>query len=51
MERTPNFDNGRTGVTLNAHPPFFEWREHKTARVDGILLQCNNIHVSSLFTK
>ena len=37
IERTPNFDNGRTdelthartGVTLNAPPPFFEWRGHK----------------------
>jgi len=37
LERTPNFYNGRTdartdsqtGVTLNAPPPFFEWRGHK----------------------
>ena len=37
IEWTPNFDNGRTdgrthartGVTLNASPPFFEWRGHK----------------------
>jgi len=41
IERTPNFDNGRTqvrthgqthartGVTLIAPPPFFEWRGHK----------------------
>jgi len=37
IERTPNFDNGRThgrmhaqtGVTINAPPPFFEWRRHK----------------------
>jgi len=33
IERTPNFDNGRThtrtGVTLNAPPPFFERRGHK----------------------
>jgi len=37
IERTPNFDNGRTdgqtharaGVTLNAPPQFFEWRGHK----------------------
>ena len=43
IERTPNFYNGRTdartdertdartGVTLNAPPPFFEWRGHKNA--------------------
>jgi len=37
IERTTYFDNGRThgqthaqtGVTLNAPPPFFEWRGHK----------------------
>jgi len=36
IERTPNFDNGRTdglthartGVTLSAPPQFFEWRGH-----------------------
>jgi len=36
IERTPNFDNGRThvwtGVTLNAPPPFFEWRGHNKWR-------------------
>jgi len=33
IEQTPNFYNGRTnartGVTLNAPPPFFEWQGQK----------------------
>ena len=47
IERTPNFDNGRThgrthartGVTLNAPPPFFEWRGIKN------VLQFWNKHI------
>jgi len=43
IERTPNFDNGQTdshkdaqtGVTLNAPPPFFEWRGHKKGKQEG----------------
>jgi len=51
IERTPHFDNGRTdpiGVTLNAPPPFFEWRGHnnehmKYIELASITLRTDNV--------
>jgi len=43
IERTPNFDDGqtdgRTGVTLNAPPPFFEWWGHKKHKKHWVCAQ------------
>jgi len=41
IKRTPNFDNGRTdgrtGVTLNAPPPFFEWWGHNKLKISRLV--------------
>ena len=50
IERTPIFDDGRmharTGVTLNAPPPFFEWRGHKNLPnpYSEIVLRYNSLY-------
>ena len=42
-ERTHERTHARTGVTLNAPPPFFEWRGHKKIIDIGIAYRCNVI--------
>jgi len=64
IERTPNFDNGRTdrrtdgrthartGVTLNGPPPFFEWRGHKNnLKSPPKLYDCSVFKVGSGYLK
>ena len=60
IERTPSFDNGltdartnartnaRTGVTLNAPPPFFEWRGHTNEFVENVW-PANSALISSIY--